>query len=70
MNTIRAIYRNGVFSPISRVDAPNGSEVILDAQEVGPEAQAKSMAGIYRILNRRYRTGQRDTAARHNEHQP
>ena len=74
--TLRAIYRNGVFKPAGPVDFPEESEVELEAKllapggcdERGREEQAQKE--ILDILSHRYNTGQTDTAARHNEHQP
>jgi predicted DNA-binding antitoxin AbrB/MazE fold protein len=74
--TVRAIYENGVFKPSGPVDLPDRVEVDLEATIVSEDAslptapQEEPSQAIREILSRRYRTGQTDTAARHNEHQP
>ncbi len=74
MKTIHAIYENGVFRPTTPVDLPDGSRVTV--QPESPEATSATnpdeddMDPIYEVLSRRYRSGHRDTAERHNEHQP
>ena len=74
MTVIHAIFENGVFRPTEPVNLPENSlaEVhVPDAQT--PEArarQAQAQKGILEILSRSYPTGQTDTAARHDEHQP
>ena len=74
--TMRAIYEDGVFKPITPVDIPNKAEVELEATIVTPVSQEPQAGAerarneIFEILSRRYRTGQTDTAARHDEHQP
>jgi predicted DNA-binding antitoxin AbrB/MazE fold protein len=74
--TVRAIYENGVFKPAGPVDLPDKAEVELEARIVRPDTPqgraGSEQAGkeIFEVLSRRYRTGQTDAAARHNEHQP
>jgi predicted DNA-binding antitoxin AbrB/MazE fold protein len=71
--TIRAIYENGVFRPAQPVDLPDKTAVEVDVRAVGldtPEAQEVARKEIFEILSRSYDTGQTDTAARHDEHQP
>lgn len=70
METIQAIYENGVFRPVAPVELPEQTRV-----RVIPEAEAKPPLGcnspeIYEILSRRYNTGETDAAARVDEHQP
>ena len=73
--TVKAIYNHGVFRPVQPVDLPENAEVqvVLPAEAPG-DAQAaareQARADIFEILSHRYPTGQTDTAARHNEHQP
>ena len=69
--TVKAIYKNGIFRPLEPVNLPENSEVEvrLPAEaESAEERQARE--GIMKIMSRRYNSGQRDTAERHNEHQP
>jgi len=69
--TIQAIYENGVFTPTHPVDLPDKTPVEFDPKVIGAEADdALAQRRIYQLLARRYDTGQTDTAARHNEHQP
>ena len=75
--TIRAVYENGVFRPIEKVDFPDRCEVEIDVRQVPTEAvptpQAPMTEGldkVYEILGRRHSSGYTDTAERHNEHQP
>jgi predicted DNA-binding antitoxin AbrB/MazE fold protein len=68
--TVRAIYRNGVFRPVERVELPEGVEVEFEPRRVELPAPTNEMQGTYEILSRRYASGHADTAERHNEHQP
>jgi predicted DNA-binding antitoxin AbrB/MazE fold protein len=76
MKTIRAVYENGIFRPITPVDLPEGSEVTIEPKSNGPVSSPPvtpdeaDLATIYEILSRSYETGEADLAARHNEHQP
>jgi predicted DNA-binding antitoxin AbrB/MazE fold protein len=73
--TVRAIYENGVFRPVEPVNLPEKAEVdvVLPPE---PEKQAEfagreqTRKAIIEIMSHRYQTGQTNTAARHNEHQP
>jgi predicted DNA-binding antitoxin AbrB/MazE fold protein len=71
MKTIHAVYENGVFQPKEPVDLPERTEVEFEPKVVGDTAaQDQAMQEIYEILSLRFDTGERDVAARHNEHQP
>ncbi len=69
MNSIHAIYENGVFRPTQPVDLPDRCEVEVEIRIVKTEEQP-SLDDVYEILGRRYSSGEHDVAARHNEHQP
>ncbi len=75
-STIHAIYENGVFRPVEPVDLPDHTavqfepRVIAEPSETPPAPIPEGLAKIYEILGRRYSSGDTDTAARHNEHQP
>jgi predicted DNA-binding antitoxin AbrB/MazE fold protein len=69
METIQAIYENGVFRPIAPVTLPEQTRVRVIPEE-GTQAVQSESDDIYEILDRRYNSGHTDTAARHNEHQP
>jgi predicted DNA-binding antitoxin AbrB/MazE fold protein len=70
MNSIHAIYENGVFRPIQPVSLPDPCEVEFEPRLVRPDAAAGDLDEIYAILAERYASGEHDVAARHNEHQP
>lgn len=71
MKTIHAIYENGVFRPSEKVELPEHCEVEFEPRPVKPETKKSApMDGVYAILSERYRSGQRDSAARVEEHQP
>lgn len=73
--TIHAIYENGVFRPIDKVDIPDHSRVQIEVRQVQEEPKTQAimspgLAKIYEILGERYDSGCTDLAERHNEHQP
>lgn len=73
--TIRAKWEKGVFRPIEPVSLPEATEVdVVVAQapqeEIETPKQKRDREEILEILSRSYDSGQTDTAARHNEHQP
>ena len=70
MNRIHAVYENGVFRPLDPVDLPDRCEVEFEPQVVDRKADAAALDGLYAVLSERYESGQRDVAARHDEHQP
>jgi predicted DNA-binding antitoxin AbrB/MazE fold protein len=70
MDTIHAIYSKGVFRPTDRVDLPDNVEVEFEPRLVAPRGNGDDQATVYDILRRRFRSGERDVAQRHAEHQP
>ena len=71
MKTIHAVYESGVFRPMERVELPERTEVEFEPRPVAQlEDQNGRLEGIYAILGEHYRSGDREVAARHNEHQP
>jgi predicted DNA-binding antitoxin AbrB/MazE fold protein len=70
MNSIHAIFENGVFRPVGQVDLPDPCEVEFEPRLVQPSAADPGMDEIYAILAERFDSGESDVAARHNEHQP
>lgn len=70
MKSIRAIYENGVFRPMERVDLPDHAHVEVDVRRVEGDADPAAVDRIYAILSERYDSGESDVAARHDEHQP
>jgi predicted DNA-binding antitoxin AbrB/MazE fold protein len=82
MDTVRAVFEDGVFRPIVPVQLPNHAQFDFEPRPVvapqadesaPPEPFSYSEEGlrkVYEILGERYSSGYSDTAARHNEHQP
>lgn len=71
MKTIHAVFEQGVFRPLEKVELPENTEVEFELRTPGSsEPITGGMAAIYAILSERYETGESDVAARHNEHQP
>lgn len=66
VETIRAIYENGVFRPTQQVELPEKCEVEFEPRPI------KSNRGgdVYDVLSERYDSGEPDVSQRHNEHQP
>ncbi|HZL34018.1 MAG TPA: antitoxin family protein [Tepidisphaeraceae bacterium] len=72
MTTVDAIYRNGTFEPLSRIELPDDCRVRLQIEPIEalrPE-QEEAIREIHRIMGLRFETGEHDIAERHNEHQP
>jgi predicted DNA-binding antitoxin AbrB/MazE fold protein len=69
MTTFDAIYEGGVFRPIDPVVLPEKSRVRLTSEVVNGEL-GQDLDAIYAVMDLRFNTGERDLAARHNEHQP
>jgi predicted DNA-binding antitoxin AbrB/MazE fold protein len=73
MQTIEAIFEQGVFRPVVPVELAENSRVhlqIVDDSSSNTLELDQDLDAIYEILDRRYSSGFTDTAARHNEHQP
>jgi predicted DNA-binding antitoxin AbrB/MazE fold protein len=72
--TVHAIFENGVFRPVEPISLPEYTSVELEVRTPGEQQTASPMpeglAKVYSILGERYDSGDSDTAARHNEHQP
>lgn len=67
MKTVAAIYENGVFRPLEKIDIPESSRVSV----VVPDAPVRpALAAIYDAMSFQFDSGKPDTAERHNEHQP
>lgn len=72
MSTVTAIYENGVFRPLEKVDLPEHARVEIplpSASEV-PSSSAAALDAVYAAMDFHFRSGCGDLAARHNEHQP
>ena len=71
MRTVTAVYEKGVFRPLQSVDLPDHSIVEFEPRLIQEESSEEiEMEGIYRVLSERFASGEKDVAARHNEHQP
>jgi predicted DNA-binding antitoxin AbrB/MazE fold protein len=70
MPTVRAIFENGVFRPTQKVPLPEHSEVEFEPRPVPHQPKTDLLNAVYETLNQRFRSGETDVAARHNEHQP
>jgi predicted DNA-binding antitoxin AbrB/MazE fold protein len=70
--TVRAIYENGTFRPLTPVNLPEKAEVevVLPGDQEEFARRERARIEVTEILSRRHRSGQTDTAERHNEHQP
>jgi predicted DNA-binding antitoxin AbrB/MazE fold protein len=64
--TVHAVFENGVFRPLQPVKLPESCEVAFEPRLVA----AEKLDDVYRVLDERYASGERDVAERHNEHQP
>ena len=70
MKAIHAVYERGVFRPLEAVDLPEATEVMLDPQPVREPMSDAARSRVAAVLAQRFDSGERDVAARHNEHQP
>jgi predicted DNA-binding antitoxin AbrB/MazE fold protein len=70
MKTIHAIYENGVFRPTEPVELPEASEVVFELRVLDSSRDLQHLRRVQKILSQRSEFGERDTAERHNEHQP
>ena len=70
MKTVHAIYENGVFRPLEKVELPEASEVEFEPRPVQRPWDPAVQDEVYAVLARRFRSGESDVAARHDEHQP
>ena len=70
MNTVHAIFENGVFRPLERVELPEHCEVEFEPRLLNLSEDEALWDKIYEVMGRESSSGERDVAARHNEHQP
>jgi predicted DNA-binding antitoxin AbrB/MazE fold protein len=69
METVHAIFENGVFRPVQPVSLPESCEVEFEPRLVD-QIRHQNVQIIHSILQESFETGEFDLAARHNEHQP
>lgn len=77
MQTIPAVFENGVFRPTAPVDLPEGTPVQIHAptrdalDRTAVQADVPDgLLKVYECLAQSFETGDACAAARHNEHQP
>jgi predicted DNA-binding antitoxin AbrB/MazE fold protein len=71
MKTVHAVFEKGIFRPLEAVELPERCEVEFEPRPMHPAGESgENLSSIYAILSERYESGERDVAARHNEHQP
>ena len=70
MDSVHAVFENGVFRPTDPIDLPEKCEVVFEPRVVQADAESASLDDVYSILEKRFNSGQHDVAERHNEHQP
>lgn len=79
MQTIHAIFENGVFRPTHKVELPERSEVVFEPRLIEASVAERiaalretdpALAAVYEVLARRHNSGHHDNAERHNEHPP
>lgn len=70
MLTVPAIYENGVFRPLEKVDLPEHYRVEIPLPVVLEEVPDAALDAVYAAMDFRFRSGRTDLAERHNEHQP
>jgi predicted DNA-binding antitoxin AbrB/MazE fold protein len=68
--TFHAVYENGVLRPTEKVDLPDHCEVELEIRQVKEPPAVPTLDDVYAILSKRFNSGEKDLAERHNEHQP
>jgi predicted DNA-binding antitoxin AbrB/MazE fold protein len=69
METIHAIFENGVFRPVVPVQLPEHCEVVFEPRVLNGETK-QDLAGIFAVLDERFDTGEHDLAASVDELQP
>lgn len=70
MATVHATYEAGVFRPHAPVNLPDHCEVEFEPKVIKPVLSDSALPHVYDVLAERYEPGEKDVAARHNEHQP
>jgi predicted DNA-binding antitoxin AbrB/MazE fold protein len=70
--TIHAVFENGVFRPLHKVDLPEQTAVEFEPRVLGQTlhrgpGMSEGLAKIYAILGERYASGHEDTAESHSE---
>lgn len=70
MNTISAIYENGLFRPLGPVTLPEGTRVVVETEEIVAERVRAARRRVFDSLNRSSDSGiASDVLKAHNDHQ-
>lgn len=59
METVTAIYENGVFRPIGEVQLPEGTRVVVETEEAAAERIRSARRRVFESLSRSYDTGEK-----------
>jgi len=75
MSAIPAVFEHGIFRPLQPVELPEGTRVQIEVSAAqAPIARSAEedahLDRVYKLLSLRFNGGEKDVAARHNEHQP
>jgi len=70
MTTVEAIYENGVFRPLNKVDLPDQTHVQLAVSRWPTMDPNHPQAELWEVLSRRFPDNDATLAERHDEHQP
>jgi len=68
MPTVQAVFENGVFRPTGPVGLPEHCRVEFEPRVVGPSDDPGHRERVAKLLSQRFRSGQSDIAARHNDY--
>jgi predicted DNA-binding antitoxin AbrB/MazE fold protein len=68
--TIQAIFENGVFRPLDKVDLPEHSQVQISVSRWPKIDPNHPQAELWEVLSQRFHGDDPRLAERHNEHQP
>lgn len=70
MDSIHAVFENGIFRPLGPINLPEKCEVVFEPRVVQANEEVVRLEEVYSILGKRFNSGQQDVAERHDEHQP
>jgi predicted DNA-binding antitoxin AbrB/MazE fold protein len=70
MQTVHAVFEQGVFRPLAPVELPEHAEVEFEPRPVLRPADDPRWDCVYKVLSRRHDMQAPDLASRHDEHQP
>ena len=71
VRSVAAVFEKGVFRPITPIELPEGTRVIVETEEVASERIRAARHRVYDILARSYETNEPSNVLEsHNDHQP